>query len=200
MQKAIEICEKQLSDANSQTVGFLRTKSLEEWMSLVRVACGRPLSPHEEEEWIRRFQLFDSDDTSDSHDEGSFLIRTIEWCITRMQHAWYIKVYGHSVRSDGAQPSLSRSHRPTLPTSGLLSSMKYPRLPFILPFHTVSSPFGSWTWSILFCSLHCLSHHERYDSLLTGTPSMHSLPPQLTPAERPLYIRRRRRLYMEGST
>ncbi|KIM58367.1 glycosyltransferase family 41 protein [Scleroderma citrinum Foug A] len=162
MQKAIEICEKQLSDANSQTVGFLRTKSLEEWMSLVRAACGRPLSPHEEEEWIRRFQLFDSDDTSDSHDEGSFLIRTIEWCITRMQHAWYIKVYGHSVRSDGAQPSLSRSHRPTLPTSGLLSSMKYPRLPFILPFHTFTLPLTSRT-------IRLIAHRNAINAFFTAT-------------------------------
>lgn len=158
MQKAIEICEKQLSDANSQTIGLLRTRPLEEWMSLVRVACGRSLSLYEEEEWIRRFQLFLSDDnskTSSDCDEGSFLVRTMEWCITRMQHAWYTKVYGHCLRSDVAQPSLSRSHRPALPTSGLLSSMKYPRLPFILPFHTVSTLFGSWTWPILFCSSHC---------------------------------------------
>ncbi|KAL4062628.1 glycosyltransferase family 41 protein [Scleroderma yunnanense] len=165
MQKTIEICEKQLSDANPQTVGLFRTKSLDEWMAVVRLACGRPLFPHEEGEWIRRFQLFLSDDASErsgGFDEGNFLIRTMEWCITRMQHAWYIKVYGHNIRSDMAQPSPPRSHRPVLPISGLLASMKCPRLPFILPFHTFTLPLTSRT-------IRLIAHRNAINASFTAT-------------------------------
>ncbi|KAG6330678.1 hypothetical protein ID866_8412 [Astraeus odoratus] len=146
MQKAIEICEKQLSDANSQAAGLLRSKSLDEWLELVRFACGRSLSPVEEKGWVRRFQLFlvdDSSKVSGAYDEGSFFIRTMEWCLARLQHAWYIKEYGNSARSDTPRHSLSNVNRPTLPNSGLLSSMKYPRLPYILPFHTFTLPLSS---------------------------------------------------------
>ncbi|KAI6013045.1 glycosyltransferase family 41 protein [Pisolithus marmoratus] len=162
---AIEVCEKQLSDADTQVTGLLRTKSLEEWMALVRLACGRPLLPVEEEEWIQRFQLFlvdDSSVTSVNRNEASFLIRLLEWCLSRMQRAWYIKSYGHAVRADTPQPSLSHANPLTLPASGALSSLGYPKLPFILPFHTFTLPLSSRT-------IRLIAHRNAINAFYTAT-------------------------------
>lgn len=163
MRKAIEVCEKQLSD--TQVTGLLRTKPLEEWMALVRLACGRPLFPVEEKEWIQRFQLFfanDSSVTSVNHNEASFLTRLLEWCLSRMQRTWYIKSYGQAVRADTPQPSLSLANRVILPISGVLSSLGYPKLPFILPFHTFTLPLTSRT-------IRLIAHRNAINAFYTTT-------------------------------
>lgn len=165
MRKAIEVCEKQLSDADTQVTGLLRTKSLEEWMALVRFARGRPLSPVEEKEWIQRFRLFFEDDssvTSANRNEASFLIRLLEWCLSRMQHAWYIKTYGRTVHADTPQPSLSTANRLTLPVCSVLSSLGYPKLPFILPFHTFTLPLTSRT-------IRLIAHRNAINAFYTAT-------------------------------
>ncbi|KAI6035688.1 glycosyl transferase family 41-domain-containing protein [Pisolithus marmoratus] len=165
MRKAIEVCEKQLSDADTQVTGLLRMKSLEEWMALMRLACGRPLLRVEEEEWTHRFQLFLADDssvTSVTRNEASFLIRLLEWCLSRMQRAWYIKSYGQAVRADTPQPSLSHANPLTLPTSGALSSLGYPKLPFILPFHTFTLPLSSRT-------IRLIAHRNAINAFYTAT-------------------------------
>ncbi|KIJ66720.1 glycosyltransferase family 41 protein [Hydnomerulius pinastri MD-312] len=107
MQKAIEVCERQLSDTYNQTIGILRARSLDDWIALVRYACGGQLSASDEKKWIDRFQIFLADEShrpSGGRDEAGFLIRLMEWCQTRMQHSWYIKVYGQVHRSEYAHP------------------------------------------------------------------------------------------------
>ncbi|KAF9234136.1 glycosyltransferase family 41 protein [Melanogaster broomeanus] len=143
MQKAIEVCEKQLSDAYCQSIGLLCTRSLEDWMVLVRSACSGQLSSFEEEEWIARFRLFLGEESHRSPcrlDEAGFLIRLMEWYQTRMQRSWYIKAYGRVYRSGLVHPTQLPDACTTVPDSTPLPSIKCPRLPFILPFHTFTFP------------------------------------------------------------
>lgn len=193
MRKSIEICQKQLLDASTQNSGLFRTIPLEEWVGVVRLACGKPLAPCEKSEWLQRFQHFLADGPStesDNPDEESFIIRLMEWCITRMQHAWYIKTYGCTFCSDAPPPIPSRFNRPTLPISTILSLMKTPKLPFILPFHTVSNSVNARCSPIL-CTVHhtidgsddkvnCAS--ERYQCILyCHNPYRQNCDPKPTP-------------------
>jgi hypothetical protein len=144
MQKVVEDCERQLSDACSQSMGLLRALSLDDWMGLVRYARSGELSPFEEKEWTACFQLFLGDESrrlSGYLDEASFLIRLMAWYQTRMQRSWYIKAYGRVSHSECIHPTQFHGTDMTIPHS-VLSSIKCPRLPPILPFHTVRSFIG----------------------------------------------------------
>lgn len=145
MQKAIEVCEKQLSDTHNQTANLLSTHSLDDWMALVRNAHAGQLSSLEENAWKTRFGYFLQDDAtrlSWSRGEASFLIRLMEWYQTRIQHLLYIKAHGQIYRSE--HESMTRIYENmTIPNSGLISTIKSPRLPLILPFHTVSPSIQS---------------------------------------------------------
>lgn len=140
MQKAIEVCEKQLSDTHNQATNFLSTHSLDDWMVLVRNAYAGRLSPLEENVWKTRFGYFLQDDPtrlSWSCGEASFLIRLTEWYQTRVQHLLYIKAHGQVYHSE--HENMTRVYENmTIPNSDLISTIKCPRLPVILPFHTVS--------------------------------------------------------------
>ncbi|KAF8837771.1 hypothetical protein BDN67DRAFT_157104 [Paxillus ammoniavirescens] len=147
MQKVVEDCERQLSHACGQSMGLLRTLSLDDWMGLVRYARSGQLSSFEEKEWTARFQLFLGDESRRSSgylDEASFLIRLMAWCQTRMQHSWYIKAYGRVSHSECAHPTQFHGTGMTIPGS-VLSSIKCPRLPPILPFHTFIFPLTART-------------------------------------------------------
>lgn len=140
IQKAIEACEKQLSDTRNQTTNLLCTQSLDDWMALVRNAHSGQLPPLEENAWKARFGYFLQDDPtrlSWPRGEVSFLIRLMEWYQTRIQHLLYIKTHGQAYHSEHA--NMTRVYENvTIPNSGLISTIKGPRLPLILPFHTVS--------------------------------------------------------------
>jgi hypothetical protein len=148
MQKAIEVCERQLSDVHTQSIGLLRTRSFEDWMVLVRSALPGQLSPLEEKEWTARFQLFlgeESHRLSCRLDETGFLIRLMEWYQTRMQRSWYIKAFGQVYRSGLVRPARLHDTCTTVPESALLPPIKGPRLPLILPFHTFTFPLTART-------------------------------------------------------
>ena len=145
MQKAINVCEKQLSDMHNQTTNLLSTHSLDDWMALVRNANSGQLSPLEENAWKTRFGNFlqaEPTRLSSSHGETGFLIRLMEWYQIRIQHLLYIKTYGQVYHTEHA--SMTRVHETmTIPNSGLVSTIKGSRLPTILPFHTVSPSIHS---------------------------------------------------------
>ncbi|KAF9223524.1 hypothetical protein BS17DRAFT_796151 [Gyrodon lividus] len=148
MHKATEECERQLSDAYSQSTGLLRALSLDEWMALVRYACSGQLSSFEERDWSAHFRLLlggESYQPPRRLDEAGFLIRLMEWFQTRMQRSLYIKAYGQVDHSEHTHPTQFHSSYITIPNSALLSSIKCPRLPLILPFHTFTFPLTART-------------------------------------------------------
>ena len=139
MQKAIEACEKQLSDMQNLTTSLLSTHTLNDWMALVRNAHLGHLSHLEEDTWKARFEYFLQANPSgpSPRGESGFLIRLMEWYQTRIQHSLYINHYGQVYHSEHA--SMTRLYESmTIPISGLISAIKGSRLPLILPFHTVS--------------------------------------------------------------
>jgi len=143
VQKAIEVCEKQLSDMHSQTTSLLSMHSLDDWMTLVRNANPGQLSSLEENAWKARFGYFSQADPtrlSWSRGEADFLIRLMEWYQTRAQRLLYIKTYGQVYHSENANTARV-SESMTIPNSGLISTIKGSKLPLILPFHTVSLSF-----------------------------------------------------------
>lgn len=156
MQKAIEACEKQLSDTHNQTTNLFSTYSLDDWMALVRNVQSGQLSPLEENAWKIRFGYFLQDGPSRpswSRGEAGFLIRLMEWYHTRIQHLLYIKTYGQVYHSEHADMTRIYENM-TIPHSGLIVSIKGSRLPLILPFHTVSPLIQSEeTLARGFCSL-----------------------------------------------
>ncbi|KAF8556202.1 hypothetical protein OG21DRAFT_1437515 [Imleria badia] len=147
IEKAIEVCEKQLSDMHNQTTSLLSTHSLDDWMFLVRTAHSGRLSPLEEHTWKVRFGHFlqvDPSRLSRPCGEAGFFIRLIEWYQTRIQHSLYIKAYGQAYHSEHA--NIARVYENmTIPNSDLISAIKGSRLPMILPFHTFTLPLTART-------------------------------------------------------
>lgn len=140
IQKAIEVCEKQLSDVHDQTTSLLNIHSLDDWMALVRNAHPGQLSTLEENVWKARFGHFLQDDQNQllwSCREAGFLIRLMEWYQTRVQHLLYIETYGRVYHSQHAN-LIPVYENLTIPNSDLISIIKGSKLPLILPFHTVS--------------------------------------------------------------
>lgn len=145
MQKAIEVCEKQLSDMHNQTTNLLSTHSLDDWMALVRNSNSGQLTPLEENAWRTRFGYFlqaEPTRLSWSHGETDFLIRLMEWYQIRIQHLLYIRTYGQVYHTEHANMTRAYEDMP-IPNSDLISTIKGSRLPTILPFHTVSPSIHS---------------------------------------------------------
>ncbi|KAH0833110.1 TPR-like protein [Lanmaoa asiatica] len=147
MQKAIEVCEKQLSDTHKQTTSLLSAHSLDNWMAMVRNAHSGQISSLEENTWKTRFGYFLQDDTtrqSWSPGEAGFLIRLMEWYQTRTQHLLYIETHGQVYYSKHANMTGIYENM-KIPNSGLVSTIKGSRLPLILPFHTFTLPLTART-------------------------------------------------------
>lgn len=140
VEKAIEVCEKQLSDMHNQTTNLLSTHTLDDWMVLIQNAHSGQPPPREENAWRARFAYFlqgDSTRLSWPCGETGFLIRLMEWYQTRVQHLLYIETYDRVYHSEHANLTPVYENL-SIPNSGLISTIKGSRLPLILPFHTVS--------------------------------------------------------------
>ncbi|KAG2035864.1 glycosyl transferase family 41-domain-containing protein [Suillus americanus] len=96
---AIAICEKHLSELHHQNIGILGERSVDDWLFTVALTTSRPQCDHSLRRWVHRFYLFS--DVSDGRqpllNEGSFLMRLIDWYRTRMQHRRYIETYGETL-------------------------------------------------------------------------------------------------------
>ncbi|KAF8121800.1 glycosyltransferase family 41 protein [Boletus edulis] len=177
MQKAIELCEKQLSDFQDQTTttSLLSTQSRDDWMAVVRNARSGQLSPLEENAWKARFGYFLQADLSRSREEAGFLIRLIEWYQTRIQHSLYLKAYGRVYHTHHANMTCSYE-KMTIPNSGLISAVKGSKLPVILPFHTFTLPLTARTTRLI---AHMNALHTSFTAFahLGKHLSVHPAPP-----------------------
>lgn len=135
----IVICEENLSELHHQNIGILGERSVDDWLLNVALATSRPQCDHSLRRWVHRFCLFTdvSDGRQSLLNEGSFLIRLIDWYRTRMQHRRYIETYGETLYSEEASYSQPRA-APTAKLFGfVLSSATLQKVPTVLPFHTV---------------------------------------------------------------
>lgn len=108
-------------------------------MALVQNAYSGQLSAADENAWKARFGYFcENDQTLSpwSRGEVSFLICLMEWYQTRVQHLLYIEAYGRVYHAEHMN-LLPVYENLEIPHSSLIQTIKGPRLPIILPFHTV---------------------------------------------------------------
>lgn len=143
----IVICEENLSELHRQNIGILGERSVDDWLLNVALTTSRPQCDHSLRRWVHRFYLFT--DVSDGRqpllNEGSFLIRLIDWYRTRMQHRRYVETYGETLYSEEASYSQPRA-APTAKLFGfVLSSASLQKVPTVLPFHTFTLPLPSRT-------------------------------------------------------
>jgi protein O-GlcNAc transferase len=139
MTSVITICEEHLSEPRHQNVGILAGKSLDDWLLIVALATARPQCDHSLRKWVHRFRLFA--DVSCGRrpllNEGSFLLRLIDWYRARKQHERYIGTYGEMLYCEGVSNSESVVAPAVMPFTSVLSSATSQKVPTVLPFHTV---------------------------------------------------------------
>lgn len=142
MTKMVATCETQLNLVYSQNLGAIQSaRSLKEWLELIEWTIGKQLDGRERANWTASLSPFYQDSANDRKyiNEGGFLIRFNEWAERRLQHRWYLLMFGELLESQEkmARPSASDEGasaflRPTLP-----SFLGPPPVPSVLPFHTV---------------------------------------------------------------
>lgn len=144
---AIAICEEHLLELHHQNIGILGEKSVDDWLLTVALATSRPQCDHNLRRWVHRFCLFT--DVSDGRqpliNEGSFLMRLIDWYRTRMQHRRYIETYGETLYGEEVPHSPLKAAPASRPFGSVLSSALLQKVPTVLPFHTFTLPLPSRT-------------------------------------------------------
>jgi protein O-GlcNAc transferase len=175
MTSVITICEEHLSEPRHQNVGILAEKSLDDWLLIVALATARPQCDHSLRKWVHRFRLFA--DVSCGRrpllNEGSFLLRLIDWYRARKQHERYIGTYGEMLYCEGVSNSESVVTPAVMPFTSVLSSATSQKVPTVLPFHTVCQVYVIiiiiWLTSRQFSSLF-LCPAATFDALLIEMP------------------------------
>jgi protein O-GlcNAc transferase len=136
---AIAICEEHLSELHHQNIGILGERSVDDWLLTIALTTSRPQCDHSLRRWVHRFCLFTN--TSDGRqpllNEGSFLMRLIDWYRTRMQHRRYIETYGETLYGEELSHSPPEAAPTARPFGFVLSSASLQKVPTVLPFHTV---------------------------------------------------------------
>jgi len=135
----ITICEEHLLEPRHQNVGILAEKSLDDWLLIVALATARPQCGHSLRKWVHRFSLFAdvSDERQPLLNEGSFLMRLIDWYRTRKQHQRYIETYGETLYCEEVADSAPDAAPAPMLFTSVLSSASLQKVPTVLPFHTV---------------------------------------------------------------
>ncbi|KAL6304276.1 TPR-like protein [Sparassis latifolia] len=142
--KLLEACTLQLDAAYLQSIGAIKkSTTMQELLSFVAVAKGRPLQENERLRWHASFSTyFESHNrVPERINEASFIIRFIDWLQPRLQRQWYVKAYGKTYSSpqvlDPAPNFGALFTRPPLP-----GALSIPAVPSVLPFHTFTYPMS----------------------------------------------------------
>ncbi|KAL5495255.1 hypothetical protein ACEPAI_718 [Sanghuangporus weigelae] len=152
MPKLILMTQRQLSAAYEQNVGLVKTiGSLEHWIAWIEESVNTNLSDEQRRRWISYLQpFFDNPEKRVSREglnEGSFVIRVIEWLTRHLQWRWFIDTFGGTAFASQKLPVLDVNairhtgniyNRPQLPPSASL-----PLMPSVLPFHTFIYPLSA---------------------------------------------------------
>lgn len=142
----IAICEEHLSEFRQQKIGILSERSVDDWLLTVALTTSRPQCDHGLRKWVHRFYLFtDVSDGRQSFNEGSFLMRLIDWYRTRMQHRRYVETYGEVLYGEEASHSPLEAAPTARPFGSVFSSASSQKVPTVLPFHTFTLPLPSRT-------------------------------------------------------
>lgn len=144
---AIAICEEHLSELHHQNIGILGERSVDDWLLTIALTTSRPQCDHSLRRWVHRFCLFtDTSDGRQPHlNEGSFLMRLIDWYRSRMQHRRYIETYGEILYGEELPHSPPEAASTARPFGFVLSSASLQKVPTVLPFHTFTLPLPSRT-------------------------------------------------------
>lgn len=152
MTSVIAICERHLSEPHHQNIGILAEKSLDDWLLVVALATARPQCDHSLRKWVHRFRLFANifDGRQPLLNEGSFLLRLIDWYRTRKQHQRYIETYGETFYCEEEPHATPEAPLAAMLFTSILSSASLQKVPTVLPFHTVCHVY----LKVLFLGLH----------------------------------------------
>ncbi|OJA11148.1 hypothetical protein AZE42_02366 [Rhizopogon vesiculosus] len=144
MISVITTCEEHLSEPHHQNIGILGEKSLDDWLLIVALATARPQCDHSLRNWVHRFCLFaDVSHGRQPLNEGSFLLRLIDWYRTRKQHQRYIETYGEIHYCEEVPNCAPEAASVAMPFASVLSSVSFQKVPTVLPFHTFTLPLSS---------------------------------------------------------
>ncbi|OCB91876.1 TPR-like protein [Sanghuangporus baumii] len=152
MPKLILMTQRQLSAAYEQNVGLVKTiGSMEHWIAWIEESVDMNLSDEQRRRWISYLQpFFDNPEERVSREglnEGSFVIRVVEWLTRHLQWRWFIDAFGSTAFQSQKLPVLDMNairhtgniyNRPQLPPSASL-----PLMPSVLPFHTFIYPLSA---------------------------------------------------------
>ncbi|KAG0747849.1 hypothetical protein G6F57_007483 [Rhizopus arrhizus] len=155
--RVVEIVEKQLDEGAIWGAGILKlpvkagsTKTIGEHLVEQLLICTKQhlLDKGNIEKitnlWRSRLMYYTEHNGNNcKRDEGGWLIRLIERIIRRLQHSWYIEVYGSTTKHLSTEPErisltpeLTQKYaRPLVP-----SNLPPPPVPSVLPFHTFTYP------------------------------------------------------------
>lgn len=150
MSKLILMTQRQLSAAYNQNVRLVKvTGSMEHWIAWIEESINMKLPEEQHDRWISYLRPFFDDpevgNPREGIDEGSFVVRAVEWLTRHLQWRWYVDAFGDAAFTNRKLPALDRNaiqragntyNRPHLPPSASI-----PLTPSVLPFHTVGDSY-----------------------------------------------------------
>lgn len=181
--RVVDIVEKQLNEGAMWGAGVLKSPSVQQGKSVGEYMVEQVLHWHDHSTvWKSRLNSFNLI-SHVKRNEGGWLIRLMERCMRRLQHAWYIETYGNTIQANMnharlvVTPELAQRYkRPLIP-----SSLATPPVPTVLPFHTFTYPLSAR-------QIRLISHRNAlrisYTALNSPWLPSHVYPPPPPPTQR----------------